>query len=85
MSGILEFFFGLFGGFNEWLQSTIEFDENVLNLYNEFIAPIPEVFKLVGTVFLGIVIVLGTASFIKKMLKLFLILAVIIVIAMAMS
>lgn len=85
MSGILEFFFGLFGGFNEWLQATIEFDENVLNLYNEFIAPIPEVFKLVGTVFLGIVIVLGTASFIKKMLKLFLILAVIIVIAMAMS
>mgnify|MGYP000854169448 CR=1 FL=1 len=85
MDGILQFFTDIIGSLDGWLESTLQFDNNLLGLYNDYIAPIPELFKLVGAVFLGIIIVLGTASFVKKMLKLFLVLAVIIIIVMAVS
>ena len=85
MDGILQFFTDIIGSLDSWLESTLQFDNTLLGLYNDYIAPIPEFFKLVGAVFLGIIIVLGTASFVKKMLKLFLVLAVIIIIVMAIS
>ena len=85
MDAILQFFTDIVGSLDGWLESVLKFDETIVGLYNDYVAPIPELFKVVGTVFLGIIIVLGTASFIKKMLKLFLVLAVIIIIVMAVS
>jgi hypothetical protein len=74
------FFESLYGRFNGFLQTTLDIDGKVLALYDQFIVPLPELIKLVGMVFLGIVIVLGVISFVKKMLKLFIVLAVILAI-----
>ena len=74
------FFESLYGRFNGFLQTTLDIDGKVLALYDPFIVPLPELIKVVGMVFLGIVIVLGVISFVKKMLKLFIVLAVILAI-----
>ena len=74
------FFESLYGRFNGFLQTTLDIDGKVLALYDQFIVPLPELIKVVGMVFLGIVIVLGVISFVKKMLKLFIVLAVILAI-----
>lgn len=74
------FFESLYGRFNGFLQNTLDIDNKLIALYQEFVAPLPEVIKIVGIVFLGIVIVLGVISFVKKMLKLFIVLAVILAI-----
>jgi len=74
------FFESLYGRFNGFLQTTLDIDGKVLALYDQFIVPLPELIKIVGMVFLGIVIVLGVISFVKKMLKLFIVLAVILAI-----
>lgn len=74
------FFESLYGRFNDFLQTTLDIDGKVLALYDQFIVPLPEIIKIVGMVFLGIVIVLGVISFVKKMLKLFIVLAVILAI-----
>ena len=75
----------IFGGFNNLLKSWIGFDEKILNLYNQFIEPQPEIFKILGLVFLSIIIVLGVISFVKKMLKLFIVIAVILGIVLLLS
>lgn len=85
MDSILQFFTDIIGSFDGWLESTLQFDQTILDLYNTFVEPIPELFKILGAVFLAVIIVLGTISFIKKMLKLFLVIAVIIIIVMAVS
>jgi len=74
------FFESLYGRFNDFLSTTLDIDGKVLALYDQFIVPLPEIIKIVGMVFLGIVIVLGVISFVKKMLKLFIVLAVILAI-----
>jgi len=74
------FFETLYGKFNGFLQTTLDIDGKVLALYDQFIVPLPELIKVVGMVFLGIIIVLGVLSFVKKMLKLFIVLAVILAI-----
>lgn len=68
----------VFGGFDNLLQDWIGFDEKLLSLYNEFIAPQPELFKIIGFVFFGIIVVLGVLSFVKKMLKLFVAIGIIL-------
>ena len=65
------FFVGLYDSVNGWMQSTFRFDEIVMDLYNQFIVPLPEIVKILGSVLLGIIVVLGVISFVKKMLKLF--------------
>lgn len=60
------FFESLYGRFNGFLQTTLDIDGKVLALYDQFIVPLPELIKVVGMVFLGIVIVLGVISFVKK-------------------
>ena len=75
---IKEFVDRVFGGFNNLLQDWIQFDDMVLGLYDQFIAPQPELFKIIGAAFLAIIIVLGVMSFVKKMLKLFLVIGVIL-------
>jgi len=75
---IKNFFLSLFGSFNDFLQRTFQFDELIMGLYDQFITPLPELFKILGAVFLGIIIVFGVISFVKKLLKLFIVLAVIL-------
>lgn len=75
---IKNFFLSLFGSFNDFLQRTFQFDELILGLYDQFIVPLPELFKILGAVFLAIIIVFGVISFVKKLLKLFIVLAVIL-------
>jgi hypothetical protein len=85
MQGILTFLGDLIGNLDGWLESTIQFDQTLLDLYNQFIVPLPELFKILGGVLLSIIIVLGTFTFIKKLLKLFIVIAVIIVIVLAVT
>lgn len=77
---IKNFFENIYGSINGWMQSTFRFDEIAIDLYNQFIVPLPEIIKILGSVLLGIIIVLGVISFVKKMLKLFIVLAVILAI-----
>jgi hypothetical protein len=79
------FFGGIWGSFNNFLENTIQFDNLILGLYDEFISGFPEVFKIVGAVFLGIIIVFGVISFVKKLLKLFIVLAVILAIVLLVT
>lgn len=85
MQGILRFLGDIIGNLDGWLKSTIQFDQTLLELYNQFIVPLPELFKILGGVLLSIIIVLGTFTFIKKLLKLFIVIAVIIVIVLAIT
>lgn len=85
MQGILTFLGDIIGNLDGWLKSTIQFDQTLLDLYNQFIVPLPELFKILGGVLLSIIIVLGTFTFIKKLLKLFIVIAVIIVIVLAIT
>ncbi|MFP4178278.1 MAG: hypothetical protein ACLFTZ_05910 [Acholeplasmataceae bacterium] len=82
---VKEFLIGLYERFDEFLARTLQIDERLIELYMEFIAPIPEIIKIVGIFFVGIILVLGVFSFVKKMLKLFLILAIILFIILALT
>jgi hypothetical protein len=82
LRGFLESIYGRFNGF---LADTLDLDGKLLGLYDQFVSPLPELIKIVGVVFVGIVIVLGTISFVKKMLKLFIVLAVILAIVVLIT
>lgn len=77
---IKSFFEGIYERFNSYLQGLLDIDNRLIGLYNEFVAPLPEIIKLVAIVFVGFILVFGTIGFIKKMLKLFIVLAVILAI-----
>lgn len=79
------FFSNIFGSFDGFLERTLQFDELILGLYDQFVEPLPELFKIVGAVFLAIIIVFGTISFVKKLLKLFIVLAVILAIVVLLT
>ena len=85
ISGILNFVNSIFGDINGFLQNLIGLDNLILNLYDQFIKPLPELIKIPGTVLLLVIIILGTIQFVKKMLKLFVVIAVILVIVLALS
>ena len=85
ISGILNFINSIFGDINGFLQNLIGLDNLILNLYEQFIKPLPELVKIPGTVLLVIIIILGTIQFVRKMLKLFVVIAVILVIVLALS
>jgi hypothetical protein len=85
LSGILNFINSIFGDINGFLQNLIGLDKLILNLYDQFIKPLPELVKIPGTVLLLVIIILGTIQFVKKMLKLFVVMAVILVIVLALS
>ncbi len=82
---VKDFIVSLYGRFNGFLADTLDIDGKLLGLYDQFVTPLPEVIKIVGAVFLGIVIVLGTIGFVKKMLKLFIVLAVILAIVVLIT
>jgi type IV secretory pathway VirB2 component (pilin) len=79
------FLMGLYDKFNDFLASSLEIDNRLIELYREVIAPIPEIIKIVGIFFVGIIFVLGVLSFVKKMLKLFVVLAIILFIVLALT
>ncbi len=79
------FLLGLYDKFNAFLQNTLDIDGKLIGLYEEFIVPLPELIKIVGVVFTAIIIVLGILSFVKKMLKLFIVLAVILAIVLILT
>ncbi|PKK93621.1 MAG: hypothetical protein CVV61_03750 [Tenericutes bacterium HGW-Tenericutes-6] len=79
------FFSSIFGSFNGFLERTFQFDQLILGLYDQFVEPLPELFKILGAVFLAIIIVFGTISFVKKLLKLFIVLAVILAIVVLVT
>ena len=85
LSGILNFINSIFGDINGFLQNLIGLDNLILNLYDQFIKPLPELIKIPSTVLLLVIIILGTIQFVKKMLKLFVVIAVILVIVLALS
>ena len=84
-SGILGVINNIFGDINGFLQNLIQFDDLILGFYDQVIAPLPELVKIPGSVLLAVILVLGTIQFVKKMLKLFIVVAVILVIVLAMS
>lgn len=77
---IKNFFLNIHGSINNYLMETLNLDGLFIGLYEQYIQPIPELFKILGAVFLLIVIILGTISFVKKMLKLFIVIAIIMAI-----
>ena len=60
------FLVSIYERFNGFLQGALDIDGRLIGLYEEFVVPLPELFKIVGVVFTGIVIVLGVLSFVKK-------------------
>jgi hypothetical protein len=81
IQGLFGNLFGtLFDRFNQFLIDTLKIDEKLLGLYDQFVVPLPEWIKILGIIFVGIILVLGTLSFVKKMLKLFIVIAVILAI-----
>ncbi len=77
---ISNFFTNIYGSVNDWIRSVFQFDQVFMDLYNQFIVPLPELIKILGAGLLAIIIVLGVISFVKKMLKLFVVIAVILAI-----
>jgi hypothetical protein len=82
---IKEFFINQYENFNGYLMDTLDFDGKILGLYTDFVSPLPELIKILGAVFVGVLLVFGTISFVKKLLKLFVVIAVILVIVLAVT
>jgi hypothetical protein len=79
------FFESIYGRFNGFLQNTLDIDGKLIGLYEQFIVPLPELIKIVGIVFVGFILVFGTIAFVKKMLKLFIVIAVILAIVLLIT
>ncbi len=82
---IKDFFINQYDNFNGFLQDKLDIDGNVHALYDSFVSPLPEIVKILGAIFLAVIIVFGTISFVKKLLKLFVVIAVILVIVFVIS
>lgn len=64
----------------QWLNdvvSKLNFDGLLNDLIESYVNPLPEVFKWLFAILLSIIVILGTISFIKKTLKLFIVLIII--------
>lgn len=77
---IKQFFIHLYDIVNGFLRTSLDIDGKVISLYNQYVSPIPELFKILGAAFLVIIIVFGVLGFVKKLSKLFIALAVILLI-----
>jgi hypothetical protein len=85
MQSIFQFIGDLIGRFDGLLKNIFKLDERVIEFYESVIAPLPELFKLLGAILLAVIIVIGTLTFMKKLVKLFVVIAVIIVIVLAIT
>lgn len=81
---IANFFTNIWEKFNE-LVGKLKFDERFLELYETFFSNLDEVFKWLIALFLIVIFIFGIFAFIKKTLKLFIVLAVIAAIVIIVS
>lgn len=70
----------LFTNFNGWMQNTFSFDEKILNFYNEVIAPMGELTKILGLIAVLLLVVIGTVVVLKKAYKLILSLIIVAIV-----
>lgn len=74
----LNIFANIWNSINEWLKTTLKFDEFFMELFETHVSPITELFKWLLLLLLVIIIILGSISLIKKTFKLFIAIAVIV-------
>ncbi|MFA5560966.1 MAG: hypothetical protein WC964_04245 [Acholeplasmataceae bacterium] len=82
---VKNFILRILGSLDGFIGGIFKIDQNFFDLYTKYVVPLPEVVKVLGVVFLAIVIVLGVISFVKKLFKLFLVLAIILVIVFVLT
>ncbi len=82
---IRDFFMNQYERFDGFLGDTLDIDGRLLDLYNQFISPLPEIIKILGGLFVVVLLIFGTVSFVKKLLKLFVVIAVILIIVLAVT
>lgn len=71
-----------------WINQTIgklNIEGFIIDFYNQHIKEIPELFKLLLFVFIAIIFILGTIAFVKKTIKLFVVLLVLAIIIIWLS
>jgi len=73
---ILNIFQNIWQRLND-VVSKLNFDGLLNDLIESYVNPLPEVFKWLFAILLSIIVILGTISFIKKTLKLFIVLIII--------
>lgn len=77
MDQIIQFFVSIWAWINELFSNALNLEGFLGGLYIQYIAPIPSFLKT-GLLILAIVIfIMGIYTFIKKLLKLFIVLAII--------
>lgn len=77
MDQIIEFFISAWAWINEAFTNALNLEGFLANLYTQYITPIPSFLKTILLVLACIIFVLGTIAFIKKMIKLFIVVAII--------
>ena len=85
MEFILELISNALGNFNEFLKSLIDFDNNFFSVYETYISNLPELIKILGALALTLFSVTGLFVFLKKMIKVLIIIAIILVIYLALQ
>lgn len=70
----------VFTNFNGWMQNTFSFDEKILNFYNEMIAPMGELTKILGLIAVLLLVVIGIVVVLKKAYKLILSLVIVAIV-----
>lgn len=77
---IWAFLMSIFYDLDSMLEELVNYDQLVLGLYNDYILPLPEWMKILGTLGLAVVIVFGVIGIAKKMMKLLIFVVVILAI-----
>lgn len=80
---MLPIYANIFQRFWDWLNEIVgklNFDGLLDQFVEQYVTGLPEIFKWLLAILLGIIIILGTISFIKKTLKLFIVLIIIAVV-----
>ena len=73
------FFINIWETINNWIGK-FDLDGRLIGLYNEYVAPIKELFKWALLVFLVIIVILGLITFIKKSIKTFVVLSILAIV-----
>lgn len=79
-----EFFVNIWLKIDDVLKG-LKLDEHILRLYDTYVSPLHELFKWLLVILLLIIVVLGSITFAKKMIKLFLVIAIIAAIIIFLS
>lgn len=85
LNGLVDFFNNIYNKTNNWMKDVFRFDELILGGYDSFLSKIPELFKWLGLLFVGFLLVLGVITFIRKFLKVFLFIVIILVVVIVLS